>query len=127
MIVNDAFLVMAPSATEKRKLQAVNALYSHAAKGWLLTEDQMESMRNIPDDIEPPTPSSPSFTSTKINSGDITITDVVTDWKVSGKTFPVKDKLKELGAKFSPGDKSWLIPKHKADRADIETAIAHRE
>lgn len=37
--------------------------------------------------------------------------------KISGNTYPVKDELKKLGAKWDAADKCWLIASDKADKA----------
>jgi len=36
---------------------------------------------------------------------------------IVGNTFPVKDKLKELGAKWNPDQKCWMVDVSKADQA----------
>jgi hypothetical protein len=36
---------------------------------------------------------------------------------ITGNTFPVKDKLKALGARWDPDRKAWTISSDKADKA----------
>lgn len=37
---------------------------------------------------------------------------------VTGNTYPVKDKLKELGAKWDKDNKQWLVPEDKKAEAE---------
>ena len=36
---------------------------------------------------------------------------------VSGNTYPVKDQLKALGARWNPDSKAWMVAADKADAA----------
>lgn len=36
---------------------------------------------------------------------------------VSGNTYPVKDKLRELGGRWNPDAKAWMVPKEKLQEA----------
>jgi hypothetical protein len=36
---------------------------------------------------------------------------------ISGNTFPVKDQLKALGARWNPDQKAWMVADEKADEA----------
>ncbi len=36
---------------------------------------------------------------------------------ITGNTFPVKDKLKELGGKWDPDSKGWKVPDDKEKEA----------
>jgi hypothetical protein len=36
---------------------------------------------------------------------------------LTGNTYPVKDQLKELGGKWDPDQKAWLVPENKAAKA----------
>lgn len=36
---------------------------------------------------------------------------------ITGNTYPVKDALKALGAKWNPDQKAWMIDASKADEA----------
>lgn len=36
---------------------------------------------------------------------------------ISGNTYPVKDQLKALGAKWNPDQKAWMVDETKADQA----------
>lgn len=36
---------------------------------------------------------------------------------ITGNTFPVKDQLKALGAKWNPDEKAWMIAEGKAEQA----------
>lgn len=36
---------------------------------------------------------------------------------ITGNTYPVKDQLKALGARWNPDTKSWLVPDNKAEQA----------
>lgn len=36
---------------------------------------------------------------------------------ITGNTYPVKDQLKSLGARWNPDQKAWMIPEDKADEA----------
>lgn len=42
---------------------------------------------------------------------------------ISGNTYPVKDQLKALGARWNPDAKAWMIP---ADRAEEARRIVAR-
>jgi hypothetical protein len=37
--------------------------------------------------------------------------------EVSGNTFPVKERLKKLGARWDPDDKVWRVPEDKVKEA----------
>jgi hypothetical protein len=43
---------------------------------------------------------------------------------IKGNTYPVKDALKALGAKWDPQAKGWLVPEDKADEARALVANA---
>jgi hypothetical protein len=36
---------------------------------------------------------------------------------ITGNTYPVKDQLKSLGARWNPERKAWMVPADKADAA----------
>ena len=36
---------------------------------------------------------------------------------VTGNTYPVKDQLKALGARWNPDAKAWMVPQAKVDAA----------
>lgn len=36
---------------------------------------------------------------------------------ITGNTFPVKDKLKNLGGKWNADAKAWMVPDNKAEEA----------
>ena len=36
---------------------------------------------------------------------------------ITGNTYPVKDQLKALGARWNPDAKAWMISEEKADQA----------
>src|SRR5882672_6365814 len=36
---------------------------------------------------------------------------------ISGNTYPVKEKLKALGARWNPDAKAWMVASEKADEA----------
>ncbi len=38
---------------------------------------------------------------------------------ITGNTFPVKDKLKELGGRWDPKFKVWMVPKSKKMLAEF--------
>lgn len=38
--------------------------------------------------------------------------------KISGYTYPVRDRLKELGAKWDADDKAWYIEEEKLEEAN---------
>lgn len=38
---------------------------------------------------------------------------------ITGNTYPVREKLKELGAVWSPKEKGWRVPKVKAMAAQV--------
>jgi hypothetical protein len=43
---------------------------------------------------------------------------------ITGNTYPVKDKLKELGAKWDARNKGWKVPATRADEAKAIMAAA---
>lgn len=38
--------------------------------------------------------------------------------KILGYTYPVRDKLRELGAKWDPDEKAWFIEEEKLEEAN---------
>jgi|SRR5579859_2543135 len=36
---------------------------------------------------------------------------------ITGNTYPVKDQLKALGARWNPDQKAWMVPDDKAEAA----------
>lgn len=46
----------------------------------------------------------------------------MTDVLITGNTYPVKDQLKALGAKWDADAKGWRVPTDKADQAQAIVA-----
>lgn len=46
--------------------------------------------------------------------------------KIMGHTFPVKDELKDLGAKWDKEEKAWFISEDKLEEANAIVAAAKR-
>lgn len=46
---------------------------------------------------------------------------------IGGNTYPVRDKLRALGGKYVPEDKTWLVPASKEKEAQEIVANAPRE
>lgn len=113
--LSPAFFVSNPSDEEKRRLQLVGAIYSLSEKGWFLSLEQKnraEQMTSIPE-------------SDIVTKGvGIFVDDVVDAWKVHGDTYTRRDAIKKLGARWSPSDKSWKIPKEKASKDEIIAALS---
>ena len=42
---------------------------------------------------------------------------MMTTIAITGNTYPVKDQLKALGARWDPDQKAWMVATEKADRA----------
>ena len=36
---------------------------------------------------------------------------------ITGNTYPVKDQLKAMGARWNPDQKAWMVPEAKAEEA----------
>lgn len=46
---------------------------------------------------------------------------------ISGNTYPVKDQLKALGARWNPDQKAWMISADKAKQASAIVAATPRQ
>lgn len=46
---------------------------------------------------------------------------------ITGRTFPVKDKLKELGGIWSPAENGWRVPKAQKMAAEVLVGNAEQE
>lgn len=46
---------------------------------------------------------------------------------ISGNTYPVKEQLKSLGARWKPDRKCWMVPADKADQAYALVSNAPRK
>lgn len=121
MKVTQAFLLTEYTEDEKKRLQLLGAFYSMTHKGWFVTSEQKEKFdKSATDTSILPTP---IITSTK--GVGIFVDDLVTEWKVYGETFHVKDKVKSLSARWNPSDKSWRIPRERAStREEIKAFLA---
>lgn len=113
MKTTNAYLVQEYNDSEKRLLQLVGAVYSYTLKGWFITEDQLNRM-NDPSLLQEPI----------VDKDLILIDDLIDSWKIYGNTYAKKDTIKQLGARWSPSDKSWRIDKHKADRSELERMLS---
>lgn len=101
-----AFLVQECNDDEKRLLQQVHAVYSHTYKGWFITDEQRDKMKDMPPPQEKPST--------------IFIDDLGDSLKVYGDTYRKKDELKQMGARWSPSDRSWRIDKHKFTLSELD-------
>ena len=48
----------------------------------------------------------------------------MSDVAITGNTYPVKDELKKLGARWDAANKVWLVPQDQADKAKEIVASA---
>lgn len=46
---------------------------------------------------------------------------------ITGNTYPVKDRLKALGARWNPDSKAWMVSEDKADVARAIVSNAPRQ
>lgn len=120
MKIIPAFFVQEYTEEDKNRLKLLGGLYSFASKGWFLTEEQKDKFeRSATDNSILPTPTIPSSS----KGTGIFIDDVIDAWKIYGDTFAKKDVIKHLGGRWNAPDKSWRIPKEKADRSTIEASL----
>lgn len=45
---------------------------------------------------------------------------------ITGNTYPVKDRLKALGARWNPELRAWMVPRDRADEAQAIVDSAPR-
>ena len=110
MNTSPAYLITDPDDSTKTNLRLIGATWSLPMKGYFITQEQKDRL----DRGDIPKPSG--------DSG-IVIEDEITEWKVSGNTYPKKDVIRQLGGKWKPAIKSWVIPMEKATKEDIEAAL----
>jgi hypothetical protein len=46
---------------------------------------------------------------------------------ISGNTYPVKDKLREMGGRWDPEEKVWRVPDERAEEAKKLVAEAKKD
>lgn len=91
----------------KDELKALGARWDAEQKAWAVPSDRAEEARAIVAGAGPKTPA-PAVSSE--------------GWHiVPGNTYPVKDQLKSLGARWDSGRKAWIVP---ADKLAVATALA---
>jgi hypothetical protein len=57
---------------------------------------------------------------------DLTFTDELDFYKISGKTFIWKEQIKSLGGKWNPEQKVWRIPR-STDISELKAAVLKKE
>lgn len=90
---------------------------------WSLRRD---CWRTIPRDFAEIVPSTTGVVSAPVQPTTTTVIDRRYDTMtaISGNTYPVKDALKALGARWNPDRKVWMIADDKADQANQIVATA---
>lgn len=117
METKQVFIVSGYSDEEKKKLQALKAIYVSEYKGYLITQEQLDALKSgeVPEE---------KHDMALGKKKDIFIDDLLTEWKVSGNTYRSREKIKELGGRWSASDKTWRIKKTAATKEQLEKFFA---
>jgi hypothetical protein len=57
---------------------------------------------------------------------DLTFTDELDFYKITGKTFIWKEQIKALGGKWNPQQKAWRVP-NTTDISELKAAVLKKE
>lgn len=103
-------LLRNPVDEYKPKLKALNIPYVSSLKGYVLTEEQRDSL----DTYEVPPESKKSG---------IIIDDLHHSWKLIGNTYSKRILIKSIGGTWNAESQAWIIPKSKITREELVSTI----
>jgi hypothetical protein len=115
MRIVEAFILRDVSDDLVQKLEKMNIEYVSRIEGYPVTKQQYDELNGR--------------SSARINdrntgevittSSSVKIEDTGFEWKLTGKTYPHRTAIKELGGRFNDSDKSWRIPREDTSKDKI--------